>query len=99
MTDMSRVRIPPYSVEDAVNLYLDMPNIRRTHIKELFHVSDTTAGHLKKMAEVKMREKGMSIMDTSAVNIDAAFEAWGIDINDLMRRQQMRDRIDRRRAK
>lgn len=97
MANTSRVRVPPYSVEDAINLYTSTPCIRRTHIKDLFHVSNTTAGQLKKLAEEKMREKGISIMDSCSVSVDAAFEAWGIDINDLMRRQQMRDRIERRR--
>lgn len=99
MASTSRVRVPPYSVEDAVRLYTDMPNIRREHIIKLFHVCESTAGKLKKLAEEKMREKGMSVMDSCSVNIDAAYEAWGIDINDLMRRQQMRDRIDCRRGR
>lgn len=92
-----RVRIPRFNLDKAVELYNAGPYIGTKEIMELFGVSDNTAAKLKKLALAKQEEKGRSRWDSRAVSIDCAYEAWGLDIDDLKRRQLSQDKIEKRR--
>ena len=87
------IRIPRLrDIEDAIRIYYENIEIGTKEIKELFisrndtYISNSTAMKLKKIAKEKMAEKEIKNWDASRVNTKAAFEAWGLEINDLEKR-------------
>ena len=87
---MIRVRIPQVvDLEGAIKLYYRRIELSNSDIETLFgkHSSSTIA-KLKKMAQNKMVEKNIMSLNALCVNTAAAYEAWGLDINDLEHRFQ-----------
>ena len=87
---MIRVRIPQVvDLEGAIKLYYRRIELSNSDIETLFgkHSSSTIA-KLKKMAQNKMIEKNVMSLNALCVNTAAAYEAWGLDINDLEHRFQ-----------
>ena len=87
------IRIPRLrDIEGAIRIYYENIEIGTKEIKELFisrndtYISNSTAMKLKKIAKEKMAEKETQNWDASRVNTKAAFEAWGLEINDLEKR-------------
>ena len=79
------VRIPQViSLVIAIRLYYERIELSNADIEMLFgkHSSSTIA-KLKKMAQDKMIEKNIMSLNALCVNTAAAYEAWGLDINDL----------------
>ena len=87
---MIKVRIPQIvDLKTAINLYYMRTALSNADIEMLFgkHSSSTIA-KLKKMAQNKMVEKNVMSLNALCVNTAAAYEAWGLDINDLEHRFQ-----------
>lgn len=90
-----RVRVPPIvSVEVAVRVYWSYPELGNPQLEELFGKrSPNTYSSLKKAAWEVMREDDMFSTNASRVNTDAAYRAWGLDIEDLTKRYTRLQRI------
>ena len=82
------VRIPQIqSLEIAIRIYYEKIELRNADIRELFgSLGSKTICHLKQAAKGKMEENNVPSWDAQAVNTEAAFEAWGLDIADLEKR-------------
>lgn len=85
---MCNVRTPKIkSVETAVNLFYSKPDLFNDDIRALFEcVSDSTITRLKNKARAYMIENDMPSWNATAVNTEAAYKSWGLDIADLERR-------------
>ena len=88
MLKTSKVHIPEItSLETAIRLYYENLELGNTEIKELFRVaSGKKILTLKQMAKERMEQKEVAQWDALRVNTKTAYEAWGLDINDLERR-------------
>ena len=95
------VRIPQIvSIEAAIRIYYERIELTNADIKEIFgdgHGSATIA-KLKRKAREVMAEEKTPVWNAQYVNTEAAYKAWGLDINDLERRwkklQSMNSRRD-----
>lgn len=87
---IKRVRIPQITdLKTAIELYIKKSELSTKDIQALFgKVCKDTVVKLKYIAREKMAEKGVSAYNAAYVNTAAAYEAWGLDINDLKRRLQ-----------
>ena len=87
---MIRVRIPQIiDLGNAIKLYYMRIELSNADIETLFGKhSRNTVAKLKKMAQNKMVEKNIMSLNALHVNTAAAYEAWGLDINDLEHRFQ-----------
>ena len=83
-----RVRVPPIvSVEAAVKVYYKYLELGNPQLEELFGKrSPNTFSKLKKAAWKVMQEDDMFTTNASRVNTSAAYRAWGLDIDELMKR-------------
>lgn len=88
MLKTSKVHIPEItSLETAIRLYYENLELGNTEIKELFRVaSGKKILTLKQMAKERMEQKEVAQWNALRVNTKTAYEAWGLDINDLERR-------------
>lgn len=88
MLKTSKVHIPEItSLETAIRLYYENLELGNTEIKELFRVaSGKKILTLKQMAKERMEEQDIPLWNALRVNTKTAYEAWGLDINDLERR-------------
>lgn len=88
MKTKTRVRIPQItSLETAIELYLKKSELSSEDIKTLFgDICKDRVVKLKRLAREKIAEKGVMVWNPRYVNTAAAYEAWGLDINDLERR-------------
>lgn len=83
---MTNVRTPPLSdVETAIKIYYSKIELHNEDVKELFPTvkSKATITRLKKKAREIMAENNILSYNAQAVNTQAAFMAWGLDIKDL----------------
>ena len=82
------VRIPMIvSVERAVWIYNNCPDMGNTEIEQLFgKMSSDKRVKMKNIVFDEMRERGMMRYNDTTVNTDVAFEVWGLNIADLERR-------------
>ncbi len=88
MQSQIRVRIPQItSIETALRLYYERIELSSSDIKELFgKVSDCTVAKLKNRAREIMREENTPVWNARNVNTEAAYKAWGLEIESLERR-------------
>mgnify|MGYP003253963761 CR=1 FL=1 len=88
MLSMTKVRIPEItSLETAIRLYYEKIELGNTEIKELFRVaSGKKVLTLKQIAKERMEQKEVAQWNALRVNTKTAYEAWGLDIDDLERR-------------
>lgn len=84
----ARVRVPPIvSVQVAVQVYWGYPELGNEQLKILFgQRSPNTYSLLKKAAWEQMRADDMIVANPRRVNTDAAYRAWGLNIDDLTQR-------------
>ena len=79
-----------FSITDiptALRIYYQYPEIGSKEIRELFGGgANSTVAKLKKSAWDKMTENGISNFGAHKVNTKCAYEAWGIDVDDLEKR-------------
>ena len=82
------IRIPQIqSLETAIRIYYERIELRNADIKELFGcIGNDRVCKLKRVAKNKMAENDVPSWDAQAVNTEAAFEAWGLNIDDLEKR-------------
>ena len=84
---MARVRVPALQdIPNAIRIYYEKHELTSADIKELFGCCAATAKKMKDMARKLMGERDVPNWNALAVNTDCAFEAWGLDIDDLERR-------------
>ena len=81
------VRIPqPTSLETAIRIYYTYIEIGNAEITALFGVKGQTVLKLKKLAKEQMDVDGVPSWNTLKVNTKCAYQAWGLDIDDLENR-------------
>lgn len=83
------VRIPQIqSVETAVRIFYQYPNLQNRQIRELFgnKPANDTVVKLKNCVRERMNEKGILSLTTTSVDTRTAYEVWGLDIDDLEKR-------------
>ena len=74
-------------ITKAVELYYSRAQLSSEDVSALFGgVSRATVCNLKQKARVLMKERGLPIWDSKHVETKTAFEAWGLDIDDLEKR-------------
>lgn len=80
-------RIPQIKdIRSAIVMYYSKIELRSSDIKDLFDCSGATASKIKKIAREYMREQNTPVWNAGQVNTKAAYEAWGLDIDDLEKR-------------
>lgn len=83
------VRIPQIAgIETAIRIYYERIELKNADIMELFgmNLSRGKIVKMKEAAKVIMDEENIQSYDATAVNTDAAYRAWGLNIDDLERR-------------
>ena len=83
-----KIRVPQIkSLETAIRIYYERIELRNADIREIFgSLGSKTICGLKQAAKDRMKENDIPSWDAKAVNTEAAFEAWGLDIADLEKR-------------
>lgn len=84
MTYKTLVNVP--SVKNpaaAVKLYYEQTEIGTEDILTIFGCSRSTATKLKARAREEMANGKIPSFNTTKVNVEAAFRAWGIDVKRL----------------
>ena len=77
----------PVDAERAVRMYYMYTEIGNNEIKELLGITSPSAVvRLKKIARERMTEKGEATFNPNSVNTKSAYEAWGLNIEDLEKR-------------
>ncbi len=74
------------NLEKCIEVYYKTHEIGNRDIEEIFGVKKVKACRLKKLVKELMKKKGTRIFDSLKVNTEVAFEAWGLDIDDMERR-------------
>lgn len=90
MKKTNNVRIPQItSIPIAIRLFYEKTELTNNDIKTLFgqHANSTING-LKKLARQQMVEDNVIVWNAQRVNTVAAYKAWGLDIDDLERRNE-----------
>ena len=88
--EMVNVRTPQIAdLETAIQIYYGKIMLFNDDVSTLFPSvkSRGTITKLKRKAREYMTEHGIMPINAQAVNTEAAFAAWGIDIQDLLNRQ------------
>lgn len=85
---MNRIRIPQITdVKTAIQIYYERIELSSSDITKLFGKrSSSTVTALKSLARQKMIENEIPCWNAVNVNTAAAFEAWGLSIEDLEER-------------
>lgn len=79
------VRIPQItSLETAIRLYYEHDELSNKDIVELFgKIGSGTVWKLKQKALALMQERNTPVWNAQRVNTEVAYEAWGLDIDNL----------------
>lgn len=85
-----QIRVPAIvDVHTAVRVYWEYPELGNAQITELFGSrSPNTISRLKKAAWELMREEGAFVTNAARVPTDTAYRAWGLNIEDLEKREK-----------
>jgi len=83
------MNIPRISSHDtAIRIYYEYVEIGNNEIKELFgKLSPATISKLKRLVIDDMNANGVKSYRKYNVNAKSAYEIWGIDVEDLVRRK------------
>lgn len=73
-------------IETAVKIFYTYPELGTKQVQELYDCGRNKATELKAIARKLQDEKGILTYSSSSVNTRCAYEAWGIDIEDLEKR-------------
>lgn len=76
------------NIDTAVTLYYAKTEITTRDICAIFGCCKTTANLLKKQAREVQDRDGTPFYNARAVNVETAFQAWGLDIKRLERAQK-----------
>ena len=79
-------RIQIKDIETAVRIFYTYPDLGTKQVQELYDCGRSKAAELKAIARKLQDEKGIVKYSSSTVNTRCAYEAWGIDIEDLEKR-------------
>ena len=84
------------SVETAVRLYYEKPELGTAEIKELFgeERSPSYIAMKKRQARLIMSEREALTSEPHMVNTECAYAAWGIDVVDLEQRYKKLKRLE-----
>lgn len=87
-TPKINVRIPQItSLETAIRLYYECIELSNSDIRVLFgKIGSTTLYKLKHTAQALMNERHTPVWNATKVNTEVAYEAWGLDVEDLEHR-------------
>lgn len=91
---MSRA-LQVHDIEQATMLYYSQLELGCPEIQSIFHCSRSKAEKLKRIAREKAIEDNVRRIDKRNVPTKTAFEAWGIDIDDLEERIEKLNKIRR----
>ncbi len=82
------VRVPQINnVETAVLTYYAKVSLSNKDIKDLFgNISSSTVYKLKLKAKAQQEEDERMSYNSSTVDTESAYKAWGLDIDELERR-------------
>ncbi len=82
------VRVPqPVSTETAIQLYYSKTELSNKDIAILFgKIGSARITKLKNLAEKKRKDAQVQLWNAFNVNTKIAYQAWGIDIDELERR-------------
>lgn len=75
------------NTDAAVTLYYTRNELSTSDIMGIFDCSETTARGLKKAARAVQDQKQVPSYNARAVNVQVAYEVWGLDIKKLERAQ------------
>ena len=76
------------SIENALKIYYENAEMGNKEIKCLFgNRSSATISRLKKLVRAEMIKRSVPTFNAYKVNTVIAYDAWGIDINDLENRR------------
>lgn len=84
------MNIPPIkSIDTALKIFYSYPELGNKEITALFgRRSSATVSRLKKLAKAEMNGRNVLSYGANKVNTPAAFDAWGIDVEDLESRMR-----------
>ena len=86
---MNGIRIPVIkNFEQAIKIYYSLYELGTGDIKLLFGVGAERARRLKKHAKAYATENGVTEINASTVDTEAAFKSWGLDIKSIEARHQ-----------
>lgn len=90
MNNSYNVRVPQITdLGTAIEIYYSRSELSNKDIERLFgHLSSATVSRLKGKARQKMIEDNVPSWNARLVNTRAAYEAWGIGIDDLEQRYE-----------
>ena len=93
---MNNVRIPQItSLATAIDIYYKHNELSSKEISELFgNKCYATIQKLKNKARAEAEAEGKPIFNAANVNTEAAYKAWGLDINDLETRYKKLKELD-----
>ena len=78
----------PVSIDTALRIYYQYPEIGNKEIKELLGMSSSKSlDRYKKAVRERQFERGVLTSQAFTVNTEVAYEVWGIDVVDLERRR------------
>lgn len=81
-----RVRVPQVrDIETALRLYYERLELSNKDIKELFGVAPSTISRLKALVREAQEREGVQCWNATHVNTEAAYKAWGLDIQKMER--------------
>lgn len=78
----------PVSIDTALRIYYENPELGNAEIKELFgEMSSAAIAKIKRQVRVVQSERGVMRFRENSVNTEIAYEVWGINAADLERRR------------
>lgn len=81
------------NVDLAIEYYLNANRLGSQEIMRLYDCGHSTAAKLKKMAKKQESEDGIITPSRATVGVLSAYKAWGIDAEELIRRQQIKQKF------
>lgn len=82
-----------YDGATALEIYYTHTEIENADIQRLFNCASSTATRLKKKAKELMAKRTIRTWDASKVDTATAYEAWGIDIEEVEKRLTKLNRL------
>ncbi len=77
------------SIDTAIRIYFEHPELGNSQIKELFgSIGNSTISAYKKAVLEEQAKRGVKTSYWNAINTEVAYEVWGIDVEDLIKRRE-----------
>ena len=98
---MTSLRIPQIAdVKTALEIYYGFPYIGNAEIQKLFRcrrgetLSPATVARLKGFVKAKMREDDIPSYNSNTVDVEVAFDVWGLKVKDLELRYKKMEQLN-----